>query len=146
MDPVTIGAVVLAIIGGVAGEAGGKLWDRLTALVRRPFRGDPDTADSKAAVPSGVAELMALEQAPADQGRAVALGQALLTRAGADPAFQRELESWWTQASQVHTGQGNVTSTISGGTQYGPVVQGRDFTGLTFNSGPPPQPSREQTV
>ena len=37
---------------------------------------------------------------------------------------------------------GDVTNTISGGTQYGPVLQGRDFTGLTFGSpAPPPPPS-----
>jgi hypothetical protein len=33
---------------------------------------------------------------------------------------------------------GGVTNTISGGSQYGPVLQGRDFTGLTF--GPPAPP------
>lgn len=31
---------------------------------------------------------------------------------------------------------GDVTSTIRGGTQYGPVVQGRDFTNLTFSARP----------
>jgi hypothetical protein len=34
---------------------------------------------------------------------------------------------------------GDVTNTISGGTQHGPVFQGRDFSGLTFGS-PPPAP------
>jgi hypothetical protein len=40
---------------------------------------------------------------------------------------------------------GDVTSAINGGTQYGPVVQGRDFTGLTFGVGPArptPDPSK----
>jgi hypothetical protein len=37
---------------------------------------------------------------------------------------------------------GDVTSTISGGTQYGPVVQGRDFTDLTFGSPAPPPRTR----
>ena len=36
---------------------------------------------------------------------------------------------------------GNVTNTISGGTQHGPVLQGRDFTGLTFGSSPAPPAS-----
>jgi len=141
MDPVTIGAVVLAIVSGAAGEGAGKLWDGLTALVRRPFRGHSVSADEVTTVPSGAAELAAVERAPGDEGRAVALGEALLARAGADPTFQRELESWWGQARQVYTGPGSVTNTISGGTQHGPVLQGRDFTGLTFNASPPPQPS-----
>ena len=42
------------------------------------------------------------------------------------------------QASQVRV-QGDVTNTVSGGTQHGPVLQGRDFSDLTFGSstGPP---------
>jgi hypothetical protein len=31
-----------------------------------------------------------------------------------------------------------VTNTISGGYQYGPVLQGRDFIGLTFGATPAP--------
>ena len=31
---------------------------------------------------------------------------------------------------------GNVTNTVSGGTFSGPVVQGRDFIGLTFGTSP----------
>ena len=48
MDPVTISAVLLAVVGGVAGEAGGKLWDGLVALVRRP-RGDRTGVAERAA-------------------------------------------------------------------------------------------------
>jgi hypothetical protein len=43
---------------------------------------------------------------------------------------------------------GDVTSTISGGTQYGPVVQGRDFPDLTFSAGPAaptPDPGKDGT-
>ena len=139
MDPVTLGAVVLAIVSGAAGEAGGKLWDGLTTLVRRPFRARTADADQTVAVSSGEAELTALERAPADQGRALAVGEALLARASTDVTFQKELENWWSQASHVRIDQGSVTNTISGGTQHGPVVQGRDFTGLTFNASPPPR-------
>ena len=42
---------------------------------------------------------------------------------------------------------GDVASTISGGTQYGPVVQGRDFTDLTFSAGPAtptPDPGKDR--
>ncbi|MFI6581294.1 hypothetical protein [Embleya sp. NPDC050493] len=41
---------------------------------------------------------------------------------------------------------GAVHNTISGGTQQGPVIQGRDFTGLTFGApgiaAPPPDPAQ----
>jgi hypothetical protein len=137
MDPVTIGAVVLAIVSGAAGAASGKLWDGLTVLVRRPFRGH---AGAATVVPSGAVELAAVEQAPGNQAYAVALGEALLARADADATFRRDLESWWAEASQVHADPSSVTNTIRGGTQYGPVLQGRDFTGLTFNSSPPSEP------
>lgn len=33
---------------------------------------------------------------------------------------------------------GNVTNTVTGGVQYGPVLQGRNLTGLTFNMPTPP--------
>ena len=137
MDPVSIGTVVLALISGAAGEAGGRLWDGLVSLVHRPFR----STELMAVVPSGQAELAALEQAPSDEHRAVALGEAILARTGVDAAFRREFDSWWVQASQVHSGQGDVTNTISGGTQHGPVLQGRDFNDLTFNVSPPSHPA-----
>jgi hypothetical protein len=37
---------------------------------------------------------------------------------------------------------GDVTNTVNGGTFSGPVLQGRDFTGLTFGTSPPPPVSR----
>lgn len=47
---------------------------------------------------------------------------------------------------QPKVSSGDVTSTISGGTQHGPVLQGGDFTGLTFSAGPvtaDPDPSKD---
>ena len=89
-------------------------------------------------LPSGEAELAALEQAPADERRAVALAEVLVARAGADSEFGDALAAWWEQASRIQIG-GDVTNTVSGGTFHGPVLQGRDFTGLTFGS-PAPEP------
>jgi hypothetical protein len=140
VDPVTVGAVLLAIVSGAAGEAGSRLWAGVSALVRRPFRHrGPD--DSAISLRSGDAELKALEEAPSDQARARALAEVLVARGDADADFGRGLQEWWAQASQVRTGEGNVTNTISGGTQNGPVLQGRDFNGpITFGSAPPPPP------
>jgi hypothetical protein len=155
MDPITISAVVLAIVSGAAGEAGAKLWDGLTALVRRPAKGrkahaaalEPsgtaalEPSSAAALEPSGEVELAAVQAAPADRGRALELANRLVARAGADADFATELRSWLDQAQQVTAAIGNVTNTISGGTQHGPVIQGRDFGNLTFNMGPPNKPS-----
>jgi len=145
MDPVTIGAVLLAVAGGAGGQLGTQLWEGVVSLVRRPFRRKTATSGSAAAaevVPAGEAELAALQQAPGDQSKAVALAEALLARSGADEEFRRALESWWQQAEPVRVSIGNVANTISGGTQQGPVLQGRDFSNITFGSAPatPPLP------
>jgi hypothetical protein len=100
MDPVTVGAVVLAIVSGVASEAADRLWDGLRRLVRRSPEGQPGGMDPAATLPDGIAELVALEQAPTNV-RAVALAETLVARAGADTAFRQELETWLAQASFV---------------------------------------------
>jgi len=140
VDPVTIGAVLAAVAGGVGGALGAQAWAGISALVRRPFRRDRP-GGAGVAVPSGEAELAALQQAPDDQQRGLDLAEVLVARAQADGGFKEAMEAWWAQASQVRI-SGDVTSTISGGTFHGPVLQGRDFTGLTFGSlaVPPPAP------
>jgi hypothetical protein len=91
-------------------------------------------------VSSGEAELAALQQAPNDQRRAVTLAEVLLARAGADEEFEQALKGWWDQAAPVRASLGSVTNTISGGAQYGPVLQGQNFSGIIFGatSAPPP--------
>lgn len=141
MDPVTIGAVLLAVLSGAAGEAGGKVWDGVVALVRRPFR---HQAGAAPAAQSGEAELAALEQAPTDQTNAQALATVLLARAEMDPGFRLALAGWWDNASKVKAGRDTIANTITGGTFSGPVAQGRDMT-ITFNTGPatsPPSPGQ----
>lgn len=134
MDPVTVGAVLLAVATGVSEALGGELWAGVVALVRRPLRGGRQPGGS------GEAELAALRGAPADRAKAVALAEVLLARAAADPGFGRALGEWWARAEPVREKSGNVTNVISGGHQYGPVLQGRDFTGLTFGVTPPAPP------
>jgi hypothetical protein len=136
MDPVTLGAVLLAVITGASESLSGKLWDGVVTLVRRPFRHGAST-------PSGEAALAALEQAPADKQRAQALAEDLINRAGADADFKQALDSWWEQAKPVRESVGDVANTISGGVQHGPVFQGRDFSNLNLNFGTtstPPAP------
>ena len=146
MDPVTIGAVLLAVASGAGEGLGKQLWDGVVALVRRPFHrktatsGDVATAEL---VPAGDAQLTAFQQAPGDRDKAIALAEALLARSGADDEFRLALEGWWRQAEPIRASIGDVTNTISGGTQQGPVLQGRDFSNITFGATPasPPTPS-----
>jgi len=142
MDPVTVGAVLLAVVSGAAEELGSRLWDGVVALVRRPFRKAAADQAGAAAIPGGEAELAALERAPGDEGRAVALAEVLLARARADAEFGQVLQAWWVQAEPVRAGLGDVANTVSGGTQQ-VVVQGRDFSNLTIGvppAAPPPGP------
>jgi hypothetical protein len=139
MDPVTLGAVLAALVGGVGAQLGTQLWDGVVSLARRPFRhttGARGDAAAAVVVPSGEGELAALQQDPDDQRKAVALAEVLLARSGTDEDFQRALGSWWEQAEPIRVSIGNVTNTISGGTQHGPVLQGRDFSNITFGAAP----------
>jgi hypothetical protein len=144
VDPVTIGAVLLAVVSGASSQLGTQLWEGVVSLVRRPFHRKAAASGGAASaevVPAGGAELAALQQAP-DQRKAVALAEALLARSSADAEFRRALESWWQQAEPIRASIGNVANTISGGTQQGPVLQGRDFSNITFGAAPatPPVP------
>ncbi|MFE7076935.1 hypothetical protein ACFU96_43285 [Streptomyces sp. NPDC057620] len=138
VDPVSVGLLV-ALAGGAGGELGRQMWSGLSTLVQRPFQRGAEACDGPATT-SGTAELVALRQAPADAARAHALSTALSARATLDAEFRAGLEQWQEQARSVRTGQGDALNTISGGTQYGPVLQGRDFSGLSFSTAPQPPP------
>ncbi|MFD4955252.1 hypothetical protein [Streptomyces sp. NPDC058451] len=131
MDPVSV-TLLAALAGGAAGEIGKQAWTSLGELVRRPFR-SRDEPDSLTTVSSGLTELVGLQQDPADLVRAQALSTALADRAALDPAFGAGLRQWHEQARLVRTGDGEIHNEISGGTFNGPVLQGRDFSGLSFN-------------
>jgi hypothetical protein len=150
MDPFTISAVLIALVGGIGSGVGTSLWTGLGSLVQRPFRHHRDEGSAPAAAPapaSGERELAALQQAPADKVRALALAQVLVGRGKADPEFQQALQAWWDQAEPIR--QSVANNTISGGTFYGNVFQagtitGTTVTGPTFGSQavpPPPGPS-----
>lgn len=134
MDPITA-ASLAALAGGVSGEAGRQAWQSLAALVRRPFRRGDSADPADASGPStGEAELASLENDPADPGHAQALATALGVRAALDGEFRQLLEEWQAQMPAASTGE--VHNHISGGTQHGPVMQGRDFSSITFDMRP----------
>lgn len=134
MDPITAAALA-ALAGGLGGEAGRQAWQGLTALVRRPFgraATERTQDDGTPQVSSGELEVAALAEDPADPMRAQALATALGVRAALDGEFRVLLDEWW-QRAQASSSGGDVHNSISGGTQNGPVLQGRDFSSLTFN-------------
>lgn len=130
MDPVSV-ALLVALAGGVGGEVGRQSWSSLSALVRRPFQRDDENSPE---VSSSELELTRLEEAPGDLSRAESLRAALAARAAVDASFRQELQRWHEEAKLTFTGNGEVSNTISGGTFSGPVLQGRDFSAVSFNT------------
>lgn len=136
MDPITAAALA-ALAGSLGSEAGRQTWQGLTALVRRPFRrGSAQGAgdDGTPQISSGELEVATLEGDPTDPAYAQALATALGVRSALDGEFRVLLEAWWRQAQAGSSG-GEVHNSITGGTQNGPVLQGREFSSLTFNMG-----------
>ncbi|MFT2016198.1 hypothetical protein ACMA1D_10200 [Streptomyces sp. 796.1] len=128
MDPISV-EILIAMASGAAGAAGQRAWEALHTLVRRR----PESGTSDPVPATGEDELAALTAAPEDAQRARALLQALHQRAADDPQFRLSLAQWTQQAQAAQTGDGDTSNTVSGGEQHGPVLQGRDFNGLTFN-------------
>ena len=140
MDPITLAAVLAAVVAGASEALSGQLLTGLAALVRRPWHRQTTEIES-AALPAGQAELAALQEAPRDEHKAAVLAEVLLARSQADPGFEQALQQWWARAEPIRASVGDVTNRISGGTQHGPVLQGRDFTNLSFGTTPPPPPA-----
>ncbi|MBF6049924.1 hypothetical protein GO001_32875 [Streptomyces sp. NRRL B-1677] len=138
MDPIAV-TTLTALAGGAGGEAGRQVWQGLVALVRRPFRQGADDGDENATLSSGRTELTALQDAPGDLTRAAALAAALGVRAALDAEFRGLLTEWQQQAQAIRTA-GSVHNEISGGTQH-TVLQGQDFSHLTFTVSPTTPPT-----
>ncbi|WP_432106038.1 hypothetical protein [Streptomyces sp. bgisy091] len=144
MDPITAAALA-ALAGALGSEAGRQTWQGLTELVRRPFRHSAAQGaeqDGSPQISSGELEVTALEANPADPVPAQALATALGVRAALDREFRTLLDEWW-QHAQTSSGA-EVHNSISGGTQNGPVLQGHDFSSLTFNLPPAPPTAGEE--
>ncbi|MFC8710687.1 hypothetical protein ACFUCQ_12275 [Streptomyces sp. NPDC057197] len=142
MDPVSV-ALLGALAGGAGGELGQQAWAGLTALVRRPFRRSADDGGADGGTPPvvpGQRELARLGEDPGDPRRARELSAALARRALWDTGFRHDLEAWYARTRTLGIEEGAVRNTVSGGTQNGPVLQGRDFSGVSFGAPPPPPP------
>ncbi|GAA1908410.1 hypothetical protein GCM10009716_17940 [Streptomyces sodiiphilus] len=142
MDPISEG-LLAALAGGAGGELGEQVWASLGALIKRPFRRTGAEA-GEGEPSSGEAELVALEEAPSDPARELMLRRVLAERATADPGFRNDLEEWLSAARQVRIAEGAVSNSITGGTFSGAVVQGRDFSSITFSAPPAPAPPQDE--
>jgi len=120
MDPTVLAAMISALIGGVAGEAGKGAWGALATLTRKAFGFEPEEA--------------ALELTGAEDPQAIA--GILVERAEEDPEFRESLSAWVTEAKTVVQQRHDVANTISGTAQiHGTVIQAGDVFG-SINLGP----------
>lgn len=117
MEPVSV-ALLLALAGGVGGEAGKQAWSELVRLVRRTFHRD-FPGDRKT---HGVNS----PEAPPDAARlAEKLSELLAARAETDPDFQKGLQAWMERAEtrrvEQHinaSGQNATAMGVIGGNIY----------------------------
>lgn len=135
-------ALLAALAGGAGGEAGREAWAALSSLIRRPFRRGSNAVAPTAS--SGEAELVRLAESPDDTARAHALSTALAVRAALDTEFHAGLRRWSELAQSLDSG--DIHNEITGGSFTGPVLQGRDFSGITFTTQPPPMIDPEQNT
>jgi len=72
------------------------------------------------------------------------LSTALAVRAALDTEFHAGLRRWSELAQSLDSG--DIHNEITGGSFTGPVLQGRDFSGITFTTQPPPMIDPEQNT
>jgi hypothetical protein len=82
-------------------------------------------------LPGPVADVVA---DPGDEDALAALRLAVRKALAADAGLRDQVRDMLVQAGVSISG--DVANTISGGTQQGPVLQGRDFSNLTFGVAP----------
>lgn len=102
-------SLVTGVHGKAAGEAGTRMWDRMTGLVRTRFvRDDPTTR---------ALEQVDLVSSDPHMVEAVSgvLAQRLADAARQDPALAAELSRWMTDASRVVSAEPPAEAEISGG-------------------------------
>jgi hypothetical protein len=134
MEPVSVD-LLLAVASSVEGALGERLWSALVALAPGPIVGDRGDEG----------EVAVLRRRP-DERAAIALAAVLRTLADRDDDFRTALLEWCARAREAVPSRGYVSNTITGGSQYAPVIQGRDITNLIFNVTPavPTGPSRSR--
>lgn len=137
----TLAADVVPYVSAAAAAYGGAVLARVrddaadatVGLGRRLLQRIFGTRRDDEPLPEPVADLVA---DPADEDAVAALRLAVRKALAADTGLQGEVRDMLGQAGVIISG--NVSNTISGGTQQGPVLQGRDFSNLSFGTSPVP--------
>jgi ABC-type glycerol-3-phosphate transport system substrate-binding protein len=107
--------------------------DATVGLGRRLLQRIFGTRNVDEPLPGPVADVVA---DPADEDALAALRLAVRKALAADSGLQDQVRDMLARAGVSISG--DVTNTISGGTQHGPVLQGRDFSNLSFGAAPAP--------
>ena len=124
-------AAAAAYGGAVLAKVRDDAADATVGLGRRLLQRIFGARDEGEPVPEAVADVVA---DPADEDALAALRLAVRKALAADAGLCGEVREMLAQAGV--SAAGNVSNTISGGTFSGPVMQGRDFSGLTFGATP----------
>jgi hypothetical protein len=144
----TVAADVVPYVSAAAAAYGGAVLakvrddaaDATVGLGRRLLQRIFGVRDEGEPVPEAVADVVA---DPADEDALAALRLAVRKALAADAGLYGEVREMLAQAGV--SAAGNVSNTISGGTFRGPVIQGRDFSGLTFGAVPDPTARSENS-
>lgn len=108
---VALGGVLSQIANGSLGEAGARLWDSLSNVVRRTLR-------------SGDVEMSAVLDGPLDESEISEVTSLLVRLSSEDPNIRRGLLAWIEEAGRVERGE-VVQNTVYGSVS-GKIVQARD--------------------
>lgn len=135
-----VSAAAAAYGGAVLAKVRDDAADATVGLGRRLVQRIFGVRDEGEPVPAAVADVVA---DPADEDALAALRLAVRKALAADAGLYGEVREMLAQAGV--SGAGDVSNTISGGTFRGPVMQGRDFSGLTFGATPDPTARSENS-
>ena len=146
-EVVTLAAEVVPFASSAAAAYGGAVLARVredaadstVELGRRLLQRIFGTRSEHEPIPEPVADVVA---DPADEDALAALRLAVRKALATDPGLQDEINDILSQA-QVTISE-NVSNTISGGKQFGPVLMGRDFSNVTLDSSRMPSPGRPE--
>lgn len=118
-------------------------WAQVRGRVARLLARDGDTASAEGELERSRDEVVAARAAgDADAGADFEDEWGLRFRRflRSDPEAARQLFAVLNEMSGGGAAPGSVSNAISGGEQHAPVLQGRDFSGLTFNAPPATDP------
>lgn len=121
-------------------------WTSARDRLARFFAGAEDETTVERELTASRAELITARETD-DEATAADIEDAWRTRLRltllADPGAATELRTLLAEIAGDEAHTTTVTNTVTGGTQHGPVIQGQQFSGLTFHMGTPEKQAGE---